>query len=1113
MTPLPTIRALLTLALLTMTLAVQAVTCTDATIPPTNPDNAYTDHGDGTVTDTRSGLMWQRCSAGQSWNGSTCTGGATSHTWDAALAQASNSRVGSYDDWRLPNVNELVSLVERCRINPSINDTVFPATSSSLFWSGSPNASNSLNAWHVYFDHGYSSYDGGSVDGFLVRLVRGGQSFASFAGNASGSALSVRFAPEAETLADGSYQIGSTVKRWGFVNGDTAISGLKAVRVSADAGLNIGVSEVALGNVAAGATFAVDVPVNPQRGGAALLSSVWKLVDGSGKDVAISNSASGTFWMKLRTNRPPVFSPLQLSAIGGPVNTLLRMPLRVSDADGDLRGGGLSIVSGGGSAIAMTISGYDGSLVSDGAWEGSFPSAGVHPVTMRVHDDVESTEFTFYVVVTDGGGLASFFADLPANTNPDSVYASAHYLAGKGITLGCGNNGAGDRIYCPAQTATQAEALKMLLLAAQARGRISLLPADARLPNLSGADFDASWAAPYAINAERLGLIAKAEDWVPNAPLDRETAARWVARLLGLEVPTALLKAMGLEAQFVFSDAAAFSSPAAYDAARAAAFFRYLGSLNADFLPAATLTRGELAVLTARLLRSPGLDGLTLQGTTLGSRFGLDLPVITHGQTLRVTGVQGLLANDILLDGTTVKEEWMTPAGDRVNIAVALDTGTSLGAVRKVSALAASPLTLDTNTLPMKAPGLVTLVVLLVNAHPDHPAGTVGVASAKFVQVAVDFPDRDGDGIRDDLDPWPDNPAASADANGNGIPDYLDLAYGLAGRLASEPVTVGGTPTTLGQVALSNPDALLALTSVSLPGAPLAVAATPGSGQVTLSFSPPASDGGGLIRRYTAACQSSDGGVAGVGVGSGAPLTVSGLTSGKTYTCAVQAVNGVGTGPASAVSNAVSPTAPPPVQTTVQLPKGWNLVGNGSQGVIDVVSQFGDPSRVISVWTWASATSQWAYYSPLQADGGAAHAASSGYRLLTSIAPGEGYWVNVGADAGLPVPIESGTAVAAASHQTLGSGWHLVAVGPSTTPADLNTAIAAEPPAQGQIANGLVTLWAWDSVKKQWLFWAPSLEALGGTALRDYQTQKGYLDFGVENKMLKDGAGFWIKRP
>jgi hypothetical protein len=166
------------------------LTCTagnpSAGFSETTPTTDFTDHGDGTVTHAKTGLMWKRCAEGAS--GGTCAvGSAMAMNWAGALkaantANAVNAGQGfaNYTDWRLPNQKELQSVIESCGYGPSINQAVFPATPLASFWSASSFALGPANAWNVDFYSGTTSgYDKTSAD-LHVRLVRGGQSVDSF---------------------------------------------------------------------------------------------------------------------------------------------------------------------------------------------------------------------------------------------------------------------------------------------------------------------------------------------------------------------------------------------------------------------------------------------------------------------------------------------------------------------------------------------------------------------------------------------------------------------------------------------------------------------------------------------------------------------------------------------------------------------------------------------------------------------------------------------------------------------------------------------------------------------------------------------------------------------
>ncbi|SES74788.1 Protein of unknown function [Nitrosomonas marina] len=143
-------------------------------ITPTTPTQDFTRHDDGTVTHNKTGLIWMRCALGQNWNGATCTGSGQAYTWPAALQAAEGFSFAGHNDWRLPDIKELNSIVEQACMSPAINAMVFPAAPSTWFWSASPYAGYVRDAWSV-------SFGGGSDGAFLktgsdrVRLVRGGQ--------------------------------------------------------------------------------------------------------------------------------------------------------------------------------------------------------------------------------------------------------------------------------------------------------------------------------------------------------------------------------------------------------------------------------------------------------------------------------------------------------------------------------------------------------------------------------------------------------------------------------------------------------------------------------------------------------------------------------------------------------------------------------------------------------------------------------------------------------------------------------------------------------------------------------------------------------------------------
>jgi len=159
---------------------------------------SYTNHGDGTVTDDNTLLMWEVKDTGSgihgvgrafTWNDSftvfldtlnnKCDGNEiTPCTSNADCAGIGNGKCGhaGFRDWRIPHVKELQSLVDYGRFEPAIDPT-FPGLtfgSPGTYWSSTEVAGRPSFAWGVTFDNGLVDLMGKDL-GTVVRAVRGGQ--------------------------------------------------------------------------------------------------------------------------------------------------------------------------------------------------------------------------------------------------------------------------------------------------------------------------------------------------------------------------------------------------------------------------------------------------------------------------------------------------------------------------------------------------------------------------------------------------------------------------------------------------------------------------------------------------------------------------------------------------------------------------------------------------------------------------------------------------------------------------------------------------------------------------------------------------------------------------
>lgn len=226
--------------------------------------------------------------------------------------------------------------------------------------------------------------------------------------------------------------------------------------------------------------------------------------------------------------------------------------------------------------------------------------------------------------------------------------------------------------------------------------------------------------------------------------------------------------------------------------------------------------------------------------------------------------------------------------------------------------------------------------------------------------------------------PYPGAPIFATAIGGNAQATVVFMAPGISG---SGPITgytvtsfpAGGIDTNAGSTSLShlitglingvaytftvkaqNADgsglasaASNSITPVTIPGAPSVGSAVAGNGQVTVSLNPPANNGGTPITSYAVVSSPA----AGVDNNAGSASTshvISGLTNGTSYTFTATVTNAVGTGPASAPSNAITPATIP------NAPGISNVLAGNAQASLLLLAPSDNGGSVITGYTVTS---------------------------------------------------------------------------------------------------------------------------------------------------------------
>jgi hypothetical protein len=141
---------------------------------------AYTDNGDGTVTDGNTGLMWEKLSEDKSIHDDN-----TFYSWNDAFAMkmATFIAFAGHTDWRVPNVKELQSIVNYEKEEPAVSPafdsncvsrctvTTCSCPGRTFHWSATTRADFTVEAWWVL---GGQVNFGDKRETLGVRAVRGG---------------------------------------------------------------------------------------------------------------------------------------------------------------------------------------------------------------------------------------------------------------------------------------------------------------------------------------------------------------------------------------------------------------------------------------------------------------------------------------------------------------------------------------------------------------------------------------------------------------------------------------------------------------------------------------------------------------------------------------------------------------------------------------------------------------------------------------------------------------------------------------------------------------------------------------------------------------------------
>jgi hypothetical protein len=138
------------------------------------------------VRDNHTGLVWEvKTDDGgihdkghkYRWGGKTAKGddfGEYYPDWNVLVNGSNTNNFCGYNDWRVPTLKELHSVIDYSRNMPTLDTVFFPNSTTGLYWTSSPVAESNEQAWAIYLLEPVKTQRT-RTDELYVRLVRGGR--------------------------------------------------------------------------------------------------------------------------------------------------------------------------------------------------------------------------------------------------------------------------------------------------------------------------------------------------------------------------------------------------------------------------------------------------------------------------------------------------------------------------------------------------------------------------------------------------------------------------------------------------------------------------------------------------------------------------------------------------------------------------------------------------------------------------------------------------------------------------------------------------------------------------------------------------------------------------